>query len=43
MGCIYHEHEFKTAENKNAWRCMQNKIFKNMELYYRKQTSMLWS
>jgi len=40
MGSMYHDYEFKTVESKNAWRCIINNTFKNMELYYRRQMSM---
>ena len=36
----FYDYKFKGVEYQNSWRCILNNTFKNMELYYRKQSSM---
>ena len=40
MGMVFYDYKFKSEEYQNSWRCIINKPFENMELYYRKQFSM---
>lgn len=41
MGMMYYDYEFQSVDNQNRWDCIINNTFENMQLYYRKQLSML--